>query len=337
MELRLRRALERWECSRPRPLGSESRSRRYFRVDHPSLGSALVVLYPPLEPGQDEDPYFEFRALHAYLDPVMRVPTIIQSWDEERALLLEDLGEITLEKRLTSHPGEETEWADKAGWLLGTWLGPLTLGAPSHAFFMGRSCDVPRLEFEWAFCRAHFFEEFLQKDPPRWLDRFMEEVHSSLQSRARFLAHRDFNVRNLMVQQDRLVILDFQDARCGAATYDLASILFDAYWDWSKEAGGLLIGRVRKELGWSDADLWEELSLSALQRNFKSLGSSGYQLVHRQKSHVAPAIPRTLRHLKGHFQRLRHGEGVLAAEHWLRLSEKRLWKHSGDDEAEAMG
>lgn len=337
MDLRLRRALERWECSHPRLLGGGTDLRRYFRVEHPSLGSALVVLYPPLQPGQDEDPYFEFRALHAYLDPVMRVPTIIQAWDEERALLLEDLGETSLEKRLMSHPEEEAEWADKAGWLLGTWLGPLTLGAPSHAFFMGRSFDLPKLEYEWAYCRAHFFEEFLQKEPPRWLDRLMDELHSSLQGRARFLTHREFHVRNLMVQQDRLVMLDFQDARCGAATYDLASILFDAYWDWSKEAGSLLIDRVRKELGWSDSDLWEELSLSALQRNLKALGTFGFQIVHCKKSHFAPAIPRTLRHLKGHFQRLRHGEGVLAAEHWMRVSEKRLWKHSGDDEAEALG
>lgn len=337
MDPRLRRALERWDCSHPRPLGDDAARRRCFRVDHPSLGSALVVLHPPLEPGQEEDPYFEFRALHAYLDPVVRVPTIIQACDEVRALLVEDLGETTLEKRLVSHPEEERRWAEQAGWLLGTWLGPLTLGAPGHAFFMSRAVDLPQMEFEWAYCRAHFFEEFLQKDPPRWLDRLMDEVHASLEGRARFLAHRDFSVRNLMVQQDRLVMLDFQDARCGAATYDLATLLFDAYWDWSKEAGPLLLEHVRRELGWSDQDLWEELGLCALQRNFRALGGFGYQVVRRRKGHVAPAIPRTLRHLKGHFQRLRHGEGVLAAEHWMRLAEKRLWRHTGDEEAGAPG
>ncbi len=329
MDPRLRRTLERWECTQPRPLGEGSGSRLSFRVDHPSLGTALVLLYPAQRSGEDEDAYFEFRALHAYLDPVMRVPTIIQACDEDRALLVEDLGETTLEKRLVSHPEEEAQWADQAGWLLGTWLGPLTLGAPGHAFFMGRSLDLPRMEFEWAHSRAHFFEAFLQKEPPRWLDRLMEEVHASLQGRARFLAHREFHVRNLMVQQDRLVMVDFQDARCAAATYDLASILFDGYWDWSKEAGQRLVERVRRELGWSDGDLWEELSLSALQRNLRALGSFGRQLTECRNSQVAPAIPRTLRHLRGHFLRLRHGEGVLAAEHWLRLAEKRLWKHGG--------
>ncbi|MBI4913650.1 MAG: phosphotransferase [Acidobacteria bacterium] len=337
MDARLRLALDRWGCAHPRPLSGGAGVRRYFRVEHPSLGSALVVLYPPLQAGQDEDPYFEFRALHAYLDPVMRVPTIIQAWDDHRMLLLEDLGETTLEARLVAHPEEETAWAERAGWLLGTWLGPLTLGAPPQAFFMARRLDHARLDFEWAFSRAHFFNDFLQKDPPKWLDRMMDEVHATLHPRARFLAHREFNVRNLMVQGDNLVVLNFQDAGCGPATCDLATILFDGYWDWSREAGARLLGQVRKELGWAEQDLLEELRLSALQRNFKALGAFGYQIVTRKKGHFAPAIPRTLRHIRGHFQRLHNGEGVLAAEHWLRVAEKRLWQHRGDEEAGALG
>ncbi|MDE3246178.1 MAG: phosphotransferase, partial [Acidobacteriota bacterium] len=221
--------------------------------------------------------------------------------------------------------------------LLATLLGPLTVGAPPHSFFMARAFDEEKLEFEWGCCQANFFHEFLQKDPPRWLDRLMAEVHESLAPRAQFLSHRDFHVRNLMVQGNRLVVLNFQDARRGAATYDLASILFDSYWDWSQESCGLLLRHVREELGWSDAALWEELNLTALQRNFKSLGTFGYQLMKRRKAQSAPAIPRTLRHLRAHFQRLNHGEGVLAAENWMRIAEKRLWKEAGDDSAGAPG
>ena len=136
-----------------------------------------------------------------------------------------------------------------------------------------------------------------------------------------------------MVQGDRLVVIDFQDARRGAATYDLASIYFDGYWDWSKEAGSQMLRHVRDELGWSEATLWEELNLSALQRNFKALGTFGHQLMKLKRPQFAPAIPRALRHLRSHFQRLNHGEGVLAAENWMRITEKRLWKHMGDDTA----
>jgi len=324
MDPRLQDALDRWDCREPQALSGDAGARQYFRVRHPHLGTALVVLYPPAPMPGSADPYFDFRALQAYLDPVVRVATIIQHHDESRTMLMEDLGDETLERRLTVHPEEELHWVGIVAMQLASWVGLLTEGAPSRAFFMLRSFDQPKLQAEWDYCRTNFFQDFLQKDPPRWLDRLMEEIHHSLEPRARFLAHRDFHVRNLMVQGERLVTLDFQDARKGAASYDLASILFDGYWDWSMEAKAILFGRVREELGWSETLLWEELNLSALQRNFKALGTFGHQVVHRKKAYFAPAIPRTLRHIQGHFQRIHHGEGTLQAENWLRLAERRL-------------
>jgi len=331
MDPRLQVALDRWDCAHAVALGGDAGARQYFRVEHPSLGTALVVLYPPAAPESRDDSYFEYRALQAYLDPVVRVATTIQFDNELRAMLVEDLGRTTLEARLTAHPEEELQWAREVAKQLATWLGLLTEGAPPRAFFMLRRFDLEKFQFEWEYCKQNFFADFLQKDPPLWLDRMMEEIHSGLDSRTHSLVHRDFHVRNLMVHGDRLITLDFQDARKGAATYDLASILFDGYWDWSEEAKDVLIQGVREELGWSETLLWEELNLSAIQRNFKALGTFGHQIVHRNKPHFAPAIPRTLRHLLGHFQRTRQGEGVLAVEHWLRLSEKRLLKTAGSE------
>ena len=94
--------------------------RQYFRVDHPTLGSALVVLYPPADALTGDDAYYEYRALQAYLDPVVRVATIIQYDDELRAMLVEDLGRTTLEQRLTAHPEEELQWAREASQQIAT-------------------------------------------------------------------------------------------------------------------------------------------------------------------------------------------------------------------------
>ncbi len=324
MDPRLSAACERWGCSDPRPLAGDAGARQYFRVTHPQVGTALVVLFPPVEPGKLDDPYYDYRALQAYLDPVVAVPTTLRCADEDRVLLIEDLGDMTLEKRLSLRPDEEMKWANAVADQLETWTGLLTEGAPARAFFMMRSFDLEKFSFEWDFCRKHFFGDFLRKDPPRWLDRMMDEIHATLTVRARTLTHRDFHVRNLMVRGDRLVTIDFQDARKGAATYDLASILFDGYWDWSPEAGRRLTERAQASLGLSELRLWEELNYTAIQRNLKALGTFGFQLVHRRKAHFASAVPRTLRHLVGHFHRLKHGEGVLAAEHWMRLAAERM-------------
>src|SRR5512140_3098440 len=100
MDPRLQRSLERWHLSDPRPLAGDAGARQYFRVAHPHLGTALVVLHPLDTPEKTDDSYFEFRAIQAYLDPLLRVPTIVQCDDADRCLLVEDLGDITLERRL---------------------------------------------------------------------------------------------------------------------------------------------------------------------------------------------------------------------------------------------
>jgi aminoglycoside/choline kinase family phosphotransferase len=296
-------------------------ARRYFRAVQPSGGTAVLVLYPDIVPGTD-DPFQDFISLHSYVNTILRVPDIYKNDDSFRAMLLEDVGDCSLEKHMAGFPQEEPYWADRVAGELLDWLGPLTMAAPGKSFFMLRSFDRVKFDFEWSFCKEHFFSGLLQKKPPLWLDRMMEQIHDYLIPRAKYLAHRDFHVRNLMVSGPRPVTIDFQDARLGPATYDLASILFDGYWNWSMEAGQILVSRLKSGLD-SKFDFWSELNSVALQRNFKALGTFAFQL-RQNKTRYARAIPRTLRHIRGHFERLSHGEGVIQAEHWLKLANERI-------------
>jgi aminoglycoside/choline kinase family phosphotransferase len=204
------------------------------------------------------------------------------------------------------------------------WVGPLTMALPKRSSFALRSFDCAKFDFEWSFCREHFFNGLLQKNPPLWLDRMMAQIHAYLAKRADYLAHRDFHVRNLMVHGQELVTIDFQDARMGPATYDLASIVFDGYRDWGADARDIIVSKVKSALGLSDADFWGELNSTALQRNFKALGTFAFQLLRMGKARYAPAIPRTLRHVQGHFELMSHGEGAIQAKHWLKLAGDRL-------------
>ena len=55
------------------------------------------------------------------------------------------------------------------------------------------------------------------------------KISELLAGQPRVLVHRDYHSRNLMVAGERLGVIDFQDALMGPATYDLASLLRDAY------------------------------------------------------------------------------------------------------------
>jgi hypothetical protein len=183
-----------------------------------------------------------------------------------------------------------------------------------------------RRKARWREERALVFADERSPAPLRLDYAYWEDIAAHREAFDLPAAAAALTAPHLMVHGDRLVAIDFQDARRGAATYDLASLLYDAYWDWSKEAGRALMGPLQAELGWSHEALLEELNLSALQRSLKALGTFGHQLVHRRKAHFAPAVPRTLRHLRSHFQRMNHQDGVLASEHMLRLAEDRLLK-----------
>jgi len=317
MNNQLEQTVEAWNLKNPTPMLGDVGTRRYFRVIQQSGCTAVLVLYPDSVPGAD-DPFQDFISLHNYVNTILRVPGIYKYDNSHRAMLLEDVGDFSLERHMADFPEEELYWADRVAEELLDWLGPLTMAAPGKSSFMLRSFDKAKFDFEWSFCKEHFFSGLLKKKPPLWLERMMEQIHDYLIPRAKYLTHRDFHVRNLMVSGPRLLTIDFQDARLGPATYDLASILFDGYWDWSMEAGQILVTKVKSGIK-PDFDFWSELNSIALQRNFKALGTFAFQL-RQNKTRYAQPIPRTLRHIRGHFERLSHGEGVIQAEHWLKLA-----------------
>jgi aminoglycoside/choline kinase family phosphotransferase len=324
MDKQLEQIVAEWGLESPEPLPGDAGARRYLRAKLPQGGgTAILALYPDAVPGTD-DPFQNFVSLHSYTNLILRVPEIYKTDEQRRAMLLEDVGDVSLEAHLARFPSEELHWAKKAAIELADWLGPLTMAAPRDSFFMLRSFDRAKYDFEWGFCKEHFFNGLLQKNPPLWLSRMMEQIHRYLAPRAKYLAHRDFHVRNLMVFGQRPVTIDFQDARLAPATYDLASILFDAYWDWGTEARHALISSVKASLNASDIDFWSELNAVAIQRNFKALGTFAFQLINRNKARYAPSVPRTLRHVLGHYERLNHGEGVIQLKHWLKLATERI-------------
>ena len=98
------------------------------------------------------------------------------------------------------------------------------------------------------------------------------------------LCHRDYHSRNLMLCAGELYIIDFQDARMGPDTYDLASLLRDSYVDLPEEDSRELIDHfiaLKREGSPETATAeWEHafrdrFEMMALQRNLKALGTFG--------------------------------------------------------------
>jgi aminoglycoside/choline kinase family phosphotransferase len=68
------------------------------------------------------------------------------------------------------------------------------------------------------------------------LKQTFELLNKNILAQGQVYVHRDYHSRNLMVtHQNNPGILDFQDAVYGAITYDLVSLLRDAYIAWDEE------------------------------------------------------------------------------------------------------
>jgi aminoglycoside/choline kinase family phosphotransferase len=68
------------------------------------------------------------------------------------------------------------------------------------------------------------------------LEAAFELIIHNAQEQPRCFVHRDYHSRNLLVvEQNNPGIIDFQGALAGPVTYDLASLLRDAYITWPRE------------------------------------------------------------------------------------------------------
>jgi N-acetylmuramate 1-kinase len=118
--------------------------------------------------------------------------------------------------------------------------------------------------------------------------------------------HRDYHSRNLMVCEPNPGVLDFQDAVYGPITYDLVSLLRDAYVTWSEEqqidwairhweharAAGLPVDR---DFG----AFWRDFEWMGVQRQLKVLGIFA-RLYHRDgKDAYLKDMPRVMGYLRG--------------------------------------
>ncbi|WP_373029103.1 aminoglycoside phosphotransferase family protein [Sulfurovum sp.] len=112
--------------------------------------------------------------------------------------------------------------------------------------------------------------------------------------------HRDYHARNLMLDSnDEIVVIDFQDAREGALTYDLVSLLRDAYvkLDARELRRLILLFRDLKGLDVDEETFMRWFDFTGLQRHIKILGIFARLAIRDGKKQYLKDIPMTLKYI----------------------------------------
>ena len=204
--------------------------RRYFRIDGPGQSFIIMDAPPDLE---NCKPFVKVAQLMQQAG--LRVPEVL-AWDEPLGfLLLQDLGHQTMMEVIDpARPEANLNLYLQAIDALVLWQlasRPGQLPAYDEALLQRELSLFP----DWYLSR-HKGIEISDKMRATLDSVFKTLVQRNLAS-APVYVHRDFMPRNLMVPASgsALGVLDFQDAVYGPITYDIASLMRDAFLSWDED------------------------------------------------------------------------------------------------------
>ena len=289
------------------PLTGDASDRKYFRV-LPKSGEPFVIAVHAQPFDMKSLPFVNVAELFTKIG--VPVPAIVGDAADLGVLALEDLGDVTLQANLGTKDAEQhdEQYREALGFIdllqrRGSELRSINY-LPYQIGF-----DSPKLMWELEFFFRHFLEGFRGMTvSPAERDALTEEfttLAEELSAEPRVLCHRDYHSRNLMVHDDRLYVIDFQDARLGPDTYDLVSLLRDSYVDLPEATLTQFIAYFLALRGKRDdpETFRTRFDVMALQRNLKALGTFGYQTMARSNTVYLQYIPRTLAYVQANLQK----------------------------------
>jgi len=268
-------------------LTPDASTREYFRIPWKRSVTAIAAVYPePFDP--DVHPFLDVTRL--FTAASLPVPEILDVDAANGIIIQEDLGDRQLRLVYESASEEESErYKEQAISLIAQIQAATPVAYELDSIASHLAFDEAKLAWELGFFLEHYFGslrgENLTHGTSAELKAELNDIAAELSARPRFLCHRDYHASNLIVdRQDRLRIVDHQDARMGPASYDLVSLLLDR----QPEAPSLAEVRAhrlffldeRRERGLDALDPDEfarEFRLMTVQRGLKAVGTFSYQ------------------------------------------------------------
>lgn len=310
------------------PLAGDASNRRYFRIHldgEPNNRTASVILMQLAEPeafkaseeavsGTVQIAELPFTNILAHLSAFrLPVPTL-HYYDREAGLLyLEDFGDLTLlEACAKADASRIASLYKQAIDSLVVIQGKATAPANPACVAFHRKFDVPLLMWEF----DHFLEYGVNARRPApmkaedavLVQNEFRKIAELMAAQPHVFVHRDYHSRNLMVDGNRIGIIDFQDALMGPAAYDLASLLRDAYLALDESLVDELIayyldGLARHGLRMEPTAYRRVFDLTSIQRNLKAAGRFVYidRVKHNPK--FLADIPRVLGYVRRNLEK----------------------------------
>ncbi|WP_096085381.1 aminoglycoside phosphotransferase family protein [Agaribacterium haliotis] len=277
-------------------LSGDAGMRRYYR----SAGLPGIVAVDA--PVQTENSELFVRLCRWFGERGLRVPKLLAADLEQGFLLLEDLGDRLLQHSLDNNT-VDGYYAEAMTALL-----HLQSVDAAEADFLPRY-DAALLSRELNLFDQWFVTALLQFELSQAQQQALSGLNSLLIDSAlaqpQVVVHRDYHSRNLMLLcDDSLALIDFQDAVLGPLNYDVVSLLKDCYVSWPRaklETWALSYASLAHEAGLLPActpqAFLRSLDLMGLQRHLKVLGIFARLSLRDNKHQYLADLPRVLNYV----------------------------------------
>ncbi|MGX9461762.1 aminoglycoside phosphotransferase family protein [Shewanella sp. A14] len=271
--------------------------RRYFRIHH--QGNHYIVSDSPV----DLVPITPFVAMaKAYKAAGLLVPEVLATCEQQGFVLQTDVGEQQLLSALNldnvaDYYQQALSLLPTIAGVTNTDSGPLT---NYDAEFVNRELMI---FVDW-LVNIHI-DYTLTDNEKQMIESTFEVLTQNVLSQPQVGMHRDFHSRNLLINDQVLAVIDFQDAVLGPVTYDAVSLLRDCYVRWPDDIVNQLM-KYHYQLAIKQKLLDEHIvfstykqwfDLMGIQRHIKAAGIFA-RLYHRDgKRGYLADIPLTLQYI----------------------------------------
>ncbi len=272
--------------------------RRYFRARFTDGRSIVCMDAPPDK--MDTEPYVRVREIFSMLN----VPQILARDEKQGFIALNDLGNIQYLAAMQHDTQPETHKA-------------LLLEALDELIILqkaSRAGVLPEYSRDILLREANLFPDwFAAKELGKTLNfkqrqlwqQGLDALLPEIEAQPKVFVHRDFIVRNIMLTDGRPGILDFQDALYGPISYDLVSLLRDAFIEWEEEFTLDLVIRYWEKARAAGLPVPAEFDtfyrwyeFMGVQRHLKVAGIFARLWWRDGKDKYRPEIPRFLNYLR---------------------------------------
>ena len=265
-------------------LPGDASARQYHRLqllDDNDTRDTSESRYIVMDSADEQDAMRQFINVAKLMSPAINVPTLVAQDVEKGFLVLQDFGAVEFAHLLVDATPDQINAHYQLA--MQTLVALQTVSTETaRSEHQLPDYDIALLDREMDLFSDWFIPYVgVALDQTVW-NQLKAILIKQILLQPQVIVHRDYHSRNLMQDQadgTRLGVIDFQDAVIGSYTYDLVSLVRDAYVEWPEQQISTWtrdFWQLQKQAGLNTADTIEQLeqdiNIMGVQRHLKVLG-----------------------------------------------------------------